>query len=116
MHSFPSRLGKETHPARREIHIKPATSCIRECDFAVFGEPGSVAKGLQDVPALEVGMVGEKFFNRVPGTDLAHEHADRDAHAANARFAPHNGRVLGDAVKVNHHDRFSSGLAIKSQL
>src|ERR1700722_16886485 len=79
-----------------------AASCAGNDNFAVLGEPCGVAKGLQDILALEVRIAGENFVNRMSGANLVHEHANSHTHGPNARPAAHDGRVLRDAVKFGH--------------
>ena len=47
-------------------------------------------------------VVREKFIDAVPGADLPHDHANRDAQAADARLAAHDLGLLGDAIELSH--------------
>ncbi|CAI09563.1 hypothetical protein ebA6025 [Aromatoleum aromaticum EbN1] len=38
----------------------------------------------------------------MPCTDLSHDHADRDTHAPDARFAAHHPGLLADPIKLSH--------------
>ena len=58
-----------------------------------------ISKCLQNVFALQIGIINEQFLNAVSGTNLTDNHADGYPHAANARFSTHEGCVLSDAIK-----------------
>jgi len=53
-----------------------------------------------NVLTLQVGIVGEEFVDGAAGADLADDHPGRDPHPANAGFAAHDSRVVGDAIEL----------------
>jgi hypothetical protein len=68
---------------------------------------------LQNVFTLKVGVIGEDLINADTGSDLSNDHANRDAHAADAGSAAHHLRTLSDAVKIGHFNlRLAPGLMI----
>ena len=61
-----------------------------------------VAKGLENVFALQVGIVLKKFFNGSACADLPYYITNGDTHTADACFATHDARNLSNAVKLIH--------------
>jgi len=55
-----------------------------------------------NVLTLQVGIVGEEFVDGAAGADLADNHPGRDPHPANAGFAAHHSRIVGDAIELFH--------------
>jgi hypothetical protein len=83
---------------------RAAVSCARQNHFAILCQPRRVAKGLENVLALQVGVVCQELVNRVSRSDLAHDSGDGNAKAANTGFSAHDGWVLSYAIKVRHGD------------
>ena len=57
---------------------------------------------LPDVGVLQIREVGEKLLDGAPSCHSLDDHANRDAHATNARLVAHYGRVHRDALEVLH--------------
>src|SRR5689334_16162797 len=88
-------------PARRSC--RAGTSfLIGEFHLALLRPPGSVAQRLENIVALEIGIVREEIFNCAAGADLPDDHPDRDAQSTNARLAAHDGGVLGNSREIVH--------------
>jgi len=70
----------------------------------VGGEVELRGESLQNVFALQVGIVGEDLFNRMARADLTDDHAHSDAHSAYARLSAHDVEVLCDAIQLRPGD------------
>jgi len=55
-----------------------------------------------DVFALQIGVLSQKFLNRMAGADLSNYHSDSDTHPPNAGFTTHHRGVVSDAIKGSH--------------
>src|SRR5436309_12743903 len=64
-------------------------------DFSFFSSPRSVPQCLQDVLALQIGVISEDLINTMTNSDLSDNHAHCYPHAADTRFPTHYLRILG---------------------
>src|SRR6202035_736539 len=95
-------LMQHSYPSAARGSYPQGVSCPRKDDLAIFGEPRSVAKGLQNVFALQIGVLSQDLFDRMARAELADNHAYGDAHAPNAGFSSHHAGFLGNTIKLRH--------------
>ena len=75
---------------------------MSEFDLTLLCAPRRITQRFKNIVPLDVRIVREKLVDGTARADLANNHPDRYAHAANARLAAHNGGILRDASKVGH--------------
>ena len=67
--------------------------------LALLQAPGRILQRLQNVLALEAGILGQQLVDAAPGPDLADDHADGDPHTAHAGLAAHDFGLPRDPVQ-----------------
>ena len=66
---------------------------------------------LADIGFFEIEKVSQQVWDGASRTEGFHDHANREAHSANARFAAHYFRIQRDSRKRGHGHQFT-GLAV----
>jgi len=57
-----------------------------------------ILQRLYNIISFKIGIIREKFFNCLSGSDLPYNHTHSNPHTANTGFATHNSRILGYSV------------------
>jgi len=70
--------------------------------MASLRETGGISQASPNVLLLKIGNVDQQIFDAAARSNRFDNHADGDAHSANARLATQHVRVDGDAPEFLH--------------
>src|SRR5699024_7444263 len=79
---------------------------VLERQNACTSQPGTVANGLQDILALEVGKVVQNFFDALAGSQGIKNHSDSDTHTAYGWASSHQTGNLSDSINADRSIHF----------
>jgi hypothetical protein len=104
--SAPAR--QHSRPAIRHIHVNKESQgrlrLYKGCRIAL-GKPRGKLKGLHNIFPVNIGIIGQQFFNSLSRADLGNYSAHGNPCSPDTGFTPHDGGVEANTIQMSiaHH-------------